>query len=210
MSTNTSTQISVQQITSFAVNAMAVSILAEFMSMAIASMGAGALSPGTQATEKMVQDMRNRFGEDVVNAAIVQVGLDDIPSLGKKIEELYIARMKRDYGSWQTDIALEYSEPGDLAGANEIAKSLKERGAFKYSSKIKDAVKIGKRRGRQKAKPVKDTKTGIVYQSHARAGMAVAAEYGLDNTNHFIWYVVIEKDPDRFVDVGIDRLPNDT
>ena len=45
----------------------------------------------------------------------------------------------------------------------------------------------------------KDTKTGQEYASKSKAGKAVAAEYGLDPNDSFVWYQVVRADPGRFV-----------
>jgi len=62
----------------------------------------------------------------------------------------------------------------------------------------KTAQKFG---GRRKAVRVRDTTTGVVYASKSKAGKAVAAELGLDPDNAFVWYQVVKKAPDRFVEV---------
>ena len=48
---------------------------------------------------------------------------------------------------------------------------------------------------------VRDTKTGIVYQSKYAAGRAVAAEYGIDPESEFIYYRINGADKERFVAV---------
>ena len=99
--------------------------------------------------------------------------------------------------------ALAAAPPGDLRTANEIAATLAGQKVTEATAPgvMEKAVEAGKKKARVKkaAQPVKDTKTGITYKSKASAGMAVAAEYGEDPTNHFAWYPVIKKDPSRFV-----------
>jgi len=94
------------------------------------------------------------------------------------------------------------------AGLNTISRELKALvdANLELAARVESLEKVAKtngrkRRGRQPAQPVKDTKTGKVYSSQAKAGMAVAAEYGLDSDDSWVWYQVIKKDPDRFVPV---------
>ena len=58
--------------------------------------------------------------------------------------------------------------------------------------------------GRRKAVKVKDTHTGKVYDSKSKAGKAVAAEYGLDPEDSLVWYKVVKKAPERFVEIRDD------
>ncbi len=41
-----------------------------------------------------------------------------------------------------------------------------------------------------KPKPVKDTKTGIVYRSKCQAGKALALEFDLDPDYRLVWYQI--------------------
>ncbi len=59
--------------------------------------------------------------------------------------------------------------------------------------------------GRQKGKPVKDTKTGIVYKSHSAAGIALAGEFKLPS-HSYVWYEIVRLAPSRFVDVGAEEV----
>ena len=61
----------------------------------------------------------------------------------------------------------------------------------------KSAPKFGGNRA-----PVKvlDTKTDELYKSKSACGRACAGEYGLDATNSFVYYEMVAKDPDRFVE----------
>jgi len=61
-----------------------------------------------------------------------------------------------------------------------------------------------KGRGRSSAQPVRDKVTNLIYGSKAKAGMAVASEYGLDPENSWVWYEVIRKDPARFEPAPVD------
>jgi len=195
-----------QLITQAATYAMTVSIFASAVGILIAAVGVEAIPAGVvgaPAVLKGIKDLQSAFGTALVNTAIDNVGTTDIVALAAEVERLYIGQMKRKYGEWETKQALEVAPAGDIRAANEIALVLKSRGITPASpSTMKyEAVETGKKRGKKVAQPVKDTKTGIVYGSKARAGMAVAAEYGLDPKNHFVWYEILKLDPKRFVRV---------
>jgi len=194
------------------VAAMAVNVMSVAMGIAIAAMGPEALTTPAEerkGTKKALDDLKLTFGADIVNKADEAVGTDNIIALCKEIEKLYIEQMREKYGKYAADTALKAAPPGDLKTANEIAIALANRGYGKFDqtrapapvSVEAGAVATGTKKGRQKAKPQKDTKTGILYKSKAAAGMAVASEYGLDPSETFIWYSVIQKDPTRFVSV---------
>ncbi len=56
---------------------------------------------------------------------------------------------------------------------------------------------FGGKRGRI---AIKDTTTGVVYVSKAAVGKALATEADTDGLDHFAWYKLQAKFPDRFVD----------
>lgn len=195
------TTINPQQLATQAiVGAMTVSVFATALGMLAA---AAEIPAGIPAVDKGIRDLRQTFGADLVNLAIKNVGREDILILAKEVGDLYVAKMRKQYGDWQTTSALAAAPPGDLRTANEIAATLAGQKVSETSSlaEKEEAVDAGKKKARVRkaAQPQKDTKTGIVYGSKAKAGMAVAAEYKLDPTDTFIWYEVIKKDPDRFV-----------
>jgi len=201
----TTGQINTTQIVSQAImSAMTVSVLATALGIMIAACEGIPMGLEIPVTQKAIDDMKSAFGAPVVNKAVEEVGSDNILVLAAKVEDLYVADMRKKYGDWETVTGISQAPAGDLRTANEIAKALHDKKVTAQSvpEKVSEAVSTGKRRGRQVAQPVKDTKTGIVYGSKARAGMAVAAKYGLDPKNHFIWYEVIKKDPKRFVRVS--------
>lgn len=202
----------VQQVmTQAMVYVMSISIMSTAMGVAMASMGPELLTKPTEAKgkKKAVEDLKITFGADIVTQAVKNAGDSDILSLCKEIEKLYIAQMREKYGTYAADTALKAAPPGDIKTANEIAISLSNRGYGKFAQQVipaptgveASAIRTGTLKGRRKAKPQKDTTTGIMYKSQAAAGMAVAAEYGLDATETFIWYEVIKKAPNRFVRV---------
>lgn len=195
------TTINTQQVISQAiVGAMAVSVFASVLGMLAAT---AAVPAGIPAVDRGIRDLRQTFGAGLVDLAIKNVGRDDILILAKEVGDLYTAKMRRDYGDWQTSSALAAAPPGDLRTAHEIAAALSGQKVTEVSlpGAKEKAVEAGEKKAkvRKAAQPQKDTKTGIIYSSKAKAGMAVAADYGLDPTETFIWYAVIKKDPKRFV-----------
>lgn len=200
MTTNLNTTVQV------AANGMVTVMVLNVFASALGMLAVTAAIPaGIPAVERGIRDLRQTFGSDIVNLAVKNVGVDDILILAKEVGDLYTNGMRKRYGDWQTTSALAAAPPGDLRTANEIAATLAGQKVTETSAPdVKEkAVKAGKEKAKVKrvAQPVKDTKTGTVYPSKAKAGMAVAAEYGLDPTDTFIWYVVIKKDPERFVRV---------
>jgi len=182
------------------VGVMAVSVFAQALGMLAATT---TMPAGIPAVDKGIRDLRQTFSADLVNLAIKNVGRDDILVLAEEVGSLYINRMRKQYGDWQTTSALASAPPGDLRAANEIAATLAGQKVTELSTpEVKEkAIEAGKKKGKRVAKPVKDTKTGIEYPSKSKAGMAVAAEYGLNPNNTFIWYDIIKKDPKRFINI---------
>lgn len=196
------------QIQAAAINAMVTAAVFSVFGQALGIMLAAAGTPvlyrapkEVDVTKREISALREAYGSSVVDRALATTDYRDLVTVARKIEEIVIADMERDYGEWATEEALMTAPPGDLITVKEIAAQLSKQGVTPVSPPAKkEAAKAeGKRRGKQKAQPVKDTKTGVVYPSKARAGMAVAAEYDLDPTNHFVWYDVIKRSPERFV-----------
>ncbi len=204
-------QITTQELTTQAiVGVLSVSIIASAMGMLIAAVGIEAIPAGVRGakpTLEGIEDLRSAFGASLVNTAVDNVGRDDIVTLAMEVERLYVGHMKWRYGDWATEQALATAPAGDVRAANEIASTLQEKRITETSTPETKQAAVGegkKKAGRRAAQPVKDTHTGKVYGSKASAGMSVAAEYGLDPKNHFIWYEVIKKDPERFVRVSTE------
>jgi|GEM_PF-6399612 len=53
--------------------------------------------------------------------------------------------------------------------------------------------------------PVRDTKTGAIYNSKYQAGKALASEAGANPTDRFAWYKLIARFPGRFVEVTSEK-----
>jgi hypothetical protein len=204
MTTNINTQ---QVITQGIIGVMSVSIMASAMGVMMGAVGASAYkTPASElkGTAAAVRDLRLAFGGLIVDQAVKNVGTDSMLALAKEVERLIIEDMRKKYGEAATDSALKAAVPGDIQSAQAIAATLSGRGYGRGTFEIpgvvvQQAEASAKKRVKQKAKPVKDKKTGIEYKSKSAAGMAVAAEYGLNANDTYVWYEVIKKDPNRFV-----------
>jgi len=211
------TTVNTQQVLAQAmVSVMTVSIMASAMGVMMGAVGASAytVKPSElKGTNAAVKDLKLAFGEKIVNQAVKNVGVDSMLALAKEVERLVIEDMYQQYGKGATDAALKAAVPGDIMSAREIAATLAGRGYGRGAPSappreipapvMENAKEVAKKRVKQKAKPVLDTKTGIQYKSKSSAGMSVAAEYGLDSTDTFIWYEVIKKDPTRFKEISM-------
>jgi len=186
------------------VTAMVLNVFATSLGMIIVASGAYEVAPkALKVTDPAIEDLKKAFGAKVVNKALKDVPDADAIKLAQRVEFHVQSDMRRKYGDWAANHATEAAPAGDLQTAIEIAKVFQAAGIRK-ESKVSDkaaAVSKGRMRGRAKAEPQKDTKTGIVYKSKYAAGTAVAAEYGLDPRNTFAWYGIKKKDPDRFMPV---------
>lgn len=60
-------------------------------------------------------------------------------------------------------------------------------------------VKAGLFGGKRERAAIKDTKTGKVYPSKSAVGKALASEADTTSDDHFAWYKLLAKFPDRFV-----------
>lgn len=58
--------------------------------------------------------------------------------------------------------------------------------------------------GKRKKMAIKDTTTGKIYPSKSAVGKAVYAEVDGDPGDHFVWYKLMTKFPDRFEELDPD------
>ncbi len=202
----------VNALTQGMVTVMVVNVFASALGMLAVTAPVMPIAAGVPVADAGIKDLTQAFGGDIVSKAIKNVGKDDILLLAQEVERLVIAQMRKKYGDSNTVAALAAAPPGDLTTAREIARSLAKlpveqqpvvakavsEPTVAQAPKVEATAQAIKKKGRQAAQPVKDTKTGIVYPSKSKAGMAVAAEYNLPIST-FVWYEVIKKDPKRFV-----------
>lgn len=196
----TNGQITTQQlVTQAMVGALTISITATVLGILLAATGFEAI-PEIPATRKGIRSLRESFGDYIVDKAIKSVGKENIVLLAVEVDRLVRENMIAAYGEWATEKALSEAPPGELRVAREIALSLSRRGITPISApeKVEEAVSAGEKKARAKARPVLDTKTGTTYKSEYAAGKALAAEYGFDPADHFVWYKILKADPDRF------------
>lgn len=204
--TNQSDQINPLQVFAMQamVSALTVSIFAQAMGMLMAAAELGVAPLGQLPAEKGIEDLKKTYGADAVNEAIQTVGPGaDIVSLAYAVEGVVHDRLTKQYGDYIVNTAFEACGIMDYRCVLEVCKAMSGQDITPSTPEVikERAVNRGKLAGRHKAEPVKDTKTGKVYQSKSKAGMAVAAEYGLDPTDTFVWYEVVKKDPTRFIRV---------
>jgi hypothetical protein len=190
------------------VNAFALSVFANALGLIVAASEGIEVAPALlKATDPAINALRQAYGDEVVSKALADVPGAEAIKLAERVEYYVHQDLRQRYGDWAANIAIESAPPGDIRSAIEIAKVLSQRGVTPSSPTVEKAraVAHGRLAGRKAARPVRDTKTGVVYRSESAAGMAVAGEYGLpavkpDGTpNSFVWYAVIKKDPNRFV-----------
>ena len=197
----TSTQ---QVITQGMVGVMTISIMANAMGIMMGAVGASAykVKPSElKGTKAAVRDLTLAFGPVIVDQAVKNAGTDSMLALAKEVERLVINDMTLKYGEVATKAGLEAAIPGDLQSAQQIAATVAGRG-YGRTTAVAEApapvVAQARKRTKQKAQPQIDTKTHIQYKSKSAAGMAVAAEYGLDPKDTYVWYEILKKDPTRF------------
>jgi len=91
-----------------------------------------------------------------------------------------------------------------LTGALELIEKLSgrmdtfEKGLTSVEKKASGKA-TGLFGGKREKTAIKDTKTGILYSSKAAVGKKLAAEFGADPGDHFAWYKIQAKAPDRFI-----------
>lgn len=179
---------------------MSLSIFAEAMGLIVVASGLSKVPARLKAGDPAVQELRNAFGDSVVDRALADVPGAEAVELAKRVEHYVYQDLRATYGDWAANIAINSAPIGDLRTAKEIARALSERNITQSSSvpeKAK-AVARGKMRGRSLAEPVRDTKTGTVYPSKYKAGLAVATEYGFV-ADQYAYFKIIQKDKTRFV-----------
>ncbi len=92
-----------------------------------------------------------------------------------------------------------------IAGLEEATGAILDmlEGLTKKISEVdKKAVKksTGLFGGKRTKTAIKDTQTGKIYASKAQMGKSIAAEMSLDPGNNFVYYQIVAKAPERFVD----------
>ncbi len=200
-----------QEISSFAVQAMGLAMFSQvFGVIASASIAAGATSTPLDkliASDAAIKDLTNTYGRDIVAPALKKVPSHNAIELAEEIEDQIYIDMRKRYGESNANMAIQNAPAGQILIAERIAKSLSEDKITPSTppAKVAAAVHKASHKGRQKAKPVRDTKTGISYETKTSAGQAVAHEYPDikikrgDPGWSYVWYEVLKRDPNRFV-----------
>lgn len=65
--------------------------------------------------------------------------------------------------------------------------------------------KVGLFGGKRVSTPIRDTKTGAIYNSKYQAGKALASEAGANPADRFAWYKLRARFPGRFVEVSSEK-----
>lgn len=183
---------------------MSLSIFGSAMGSMIGAMGSDVtLKKKMPVTGPGVAALKAEFGETITDAAIAKVGSDDITKIAREVELSIITDMTAKYGIEATRAGVAAANPGDLKTARVIAQTLSGL-PVTTSPEIKAKI-VASKKGKKPGQAVKDTKTGIVYGVKYKAGVAVAAEYGISllkangDPDTWVWFTVIQKDPSRFV-----------
>lgn len=177
------------------VNVMALSIFAQALGLIVAASGVEALEAAPSAvrvTDPAVEALRKAFGDEVVGKALADLPADvDAVTLARRVEHYVHEDLRKKYGEWAANIAIEGAPPGDMQTAITIAQTLSQKGITPASTPLAKAVAVaeGRRKGRAAAKPQRDTKTGIIYSSEYRAGLALAAEYKVPANQYAFWHI---------------------
>jgi len=195
-----------QQINAMAVQAAAYSAYAAAMGIAISTMG---MALDVPVHPDVIRDLRHAFGTRIVDAAIKTVGTENVHALAKEINRLFEEDLRKRYGDHIATTALAAAPPGEMQKVEDIARILSGKGITPATPPAvqTQATETAKRRAARKhpAKPLKDTKTGIVYPSMHKAYVAVAREYGLDPKESWGIYGLMKDHPKRFKKVSLDE-----
>ena len=106
---------------------------------------------------------------------------------------------QEDKGDKKPKTKLDQLEDTVLSLIDVIEEQSKRIEKIEKTTVKKASGLFGGKRGRQ---AIKDTTTGIVYISKSAVGKALASEVDTDPLDHFAWYKLMAKFPDRFVDAS--------
>ena len=213
-----------QQVMSFAVQAMTLSIFAQ--ALGVMSASASLKIPLTEQapSESAKKELASVYGAALVAKVLNENPGADIAALAGAIDGEATAQMRLKYGDKIADIAISTADPLDYKGALRIAESIKNKGQLPAEVAVPSATGKQKsaRGGRKPGQPQLDTKTGIEYPTKSAAARGVLAEFrakyegkidpknnkpliqffNADGTpNTFVWYGMIKVEPGRFKEV---------
>jgi hypothetical protein len=177
---------------------------------------------GQKPTDQGIVALRGIYGSEIVDAAIKTFPDADIVTLATMVDSLAVSHLEDKYGKSAVAAAQAMTEPLDYKGAERVAIAVSN--ALRTTTslppqqaavKVAEAAKAAK--GRTKGVHVRDNKTGIEYDSHGKAGKALAAEFGIAaDPNGWCWYPILKmagnpNDPhyyaNRFTDTGSGKAP---
>lgn len=192
-------QQAMQVLTQGAVTAMTLNVFATALGLIVVASGALEVPPAKLvAADPAINELRKAFGNSVVDRALADVPDAEAIKLAQRVEYYVHQDLRKKYGDWATERAIEGAPPGDMRTAIVIAETLSARGVTPASPVVEKAkaVATGRAKGRALAKPVKDTKTGVVYPSEYKAGLALASEYKIVAGPYSYWKIK-SMDPGR-------------
>lgn len=193
-----------QTLTTAMVGVMTVSIFSQAIGIMMAEGTLGMAPIKQRPTDKGIQELKATYGVSPVNKAIDLMGKDaDIVDIARSVDMFVWDELAEKYGMYAVETARANSELPDFRAVKAMAASIHASGLKETSTseKKEKVIKSSKLRGRSAAKAVVDTQTGIRYGSLGAAGRAVAAEYGLNPADSFVYYAIVKKDPKRFMSV---------
>jgi len=97
---------------------------------------------------------------------------------------------------------IEALEDTVLEIAEKLEELVKSQATLSKTTVKKSAGLFG---GKRERIAIKDTQTGEIYVSKAAVGKALATEADSTAEDHFAWYKLIAKFPDRFVDASANE-----
>jgi len=83
-----------------------------------------------------------------------------------------------------------------------VVEKLTERVDVLEKNTVKKAAGLFGGKGKEGRMATKDTQTGIVYVSKSALGKALATEADTGASDHFAWYKLTKKFPERFVEAS--------
>lgn len=207
---NTFVRTMAVQATQASVQVLAFSAFSNAIGMLMSATSMTELPKHSKATEAGIKDLRHAFGNSIVDAALKKVGAnDDIVSIAQAVNDEFLAALGKQYSPEEVSTALNACPPGDMRCVISVVKSIHEGhgGSFEQltnsssttqesSTQTKKITYIqstggtSKIRGRHAGRKVKDMKTGIVYDSLAAAGRALAPEYKKSKDLPFLGFVI--------------------
>jgi hypothetical protein len=196
---------SMAQVTTEAVvTALSFSALAQAMGILISGTSMSVAPRQSKATRQGIIDLRQAFGNEVVDKALKDAGSDaDIVSISEAVDQEFNRYLRSKYTEFEVATAINTCPAGDLRCVYEVANRLHNKGVTAASPPAQIVgvsavgVQIAEKKkstlaGPHAGKKIYDRLTKTTYPSRAAAARAVKTELGLDDTKSF-WEFKIEE-----------------